>query len=69
MGTFRIGLGTYSSSAGWEVISDTGTSFIAGPTAIVQQLARQVNATVVIVFYRTTLINVPFNNSHPHWTN
>jgi len=40
-----IAAGTYSSSAGWEVISDTGTSFIGGPQGIVGQMATAVGAT------------------------
>jgi len=41
----QIGVGSYSSSAGWEVISDTGTSFIGGPQTIVDNMARQAGAT------------------------
>jgi hypothetical protein len=40
-----INFGTYSSSAGWEVISDTGTSLIGGPQAVVQSMAQVVGAT------------------------
>jgi hypothetical protein len=40
----QVGLGSYSSSAGWEVISDTGTSFIGGPQTPVDSLARQAGA-------------------------
>uniref|UniRef100_A0A914WZ96 Peptidase A1 domain-containing protein n=1 Tax=Plectus sambesii TaxID=2011161 RepID=A0A914WZ96_9BILA len=45
---FRMGgvsSGSYSSGAGWEVISDTGTSFIGAPLSIVTQLASVVGAT------------------------
>uniref|UniRef100_A0A914EHS5 Peptidase A1 domain-containing protein n=1 Tax=Acrobeloides nanus TaxID=290746 RepID=A0A914EHS5_9BILA len=41
----QVGVGSYSSSAGWDVISDTGTSFIGGPHAITDALAKQVGAT------------------------
>jgi hypothetical protein len=41
----QVGVGSYSSSAGWDVISDTGTSFIGGPQAITDALAKQVGAT------------------------
>jgi hypothetical protein len=47
---FSIGAGTYSSTAASDVISDTGTSFLGGPTAIVSNLARQVGATVRILY-------------------
>jgi len=40
-----IGVGSYSSNKGWDVISDTGTSFIGGPQAITDALAKQVGAT------------------------
>jgi len=40
-----IAAGTYSSSTGWQVISDTGTSFIGGMQAIVRGLATAVGAT------------------------
>jgi hypothetical protein len=40
----NIGIGSYNSNTAQDVISDTGTSFIGGPTAIVQRLAAQVNA-------------------------
>jgi hypothetical protein len=41
----QIGLGSYLSSAGWDVISDTGTSFIGGPQNVVDAMARQAGAT------------------------
>jgi len=41
----QIGMGSYSSNAGWEVISDTGTSFIGGPQGITDNLARAAGAT------------------------
>ena len=40
-----IGVGTYTSSTGWDVISDTGTSFIGGPQANTDAMARVVGAT------------------------
>uniref|UniRef100_A0A914WFT9 Peptidase A1 domain-containing protein n=1 Tax=Plectus sambesii TaxID=2011161 RepID=A0A914WFT9_9BILA len=40
-----ISVGHVSLSQGWQVISDTGTSFIGGPAAIIQQLAKEVGAT------------------------
>uniref|UniRef100_A0A7E4UWB0 Peptidase A1 domain-containing protein n=1 Tax=Panagrellus redivivus TaxID=6233 RepID=A0A7E4UWB0_PANRE len=40
-----IGVGSYSSSTGWDVISDTGTSFIGGPQDVTDALAKAVGAT------------------------
>jgi hypothetical protein len=40
-----ISVGSYSSKTGWDVISDTGTSFIGGPQTITDALAKQVGAT------------------------
>jgi len=40
-----IAVGTFTSSTGWEVISDTGTSFIGGIPATVRSLATAVGAT------------------------
>jgi hypothetical protein len=40
-----IGAGSYSSSKGWDVISDTGTSFIGGPQTITDAIAAVVGAT------------------------
>ncbi|TKR70209.1 hypothetical protein L596_022260 [Steinernema carpocapsae] len=37
--------GSYSSSQGWDVISDTGTSFIAAPTDVANGIAQAVGAT------------------------
>jgi hypothetical protein len=39
-----IGIGSYSSSQGWDVISDTGTSFIGGPQEITDAMANAVGA-------------------------
>jgi len=40
-----IEVGTFTSSTGWEVISDTGTSFIGGIPATVRSMATAVGAT------------------------
>jgi hypothetical protein len=40
-----IAVGTFTSSTGWEVISDTGTSFIGGIPATVRSMATAVGAT------------------------
>jgi len=40
----KIGAGSYSSSSGWEVISDTGTSFVGGPQSVIRGLANAVHA-------------------------
>ncbi|CAJ0582857.1 unnamed protein product, partial [Mesorhabditis spiculigera] len=37
--------GSYSSTKGWQVISDTGTSFIGAPTGIADGIAKQLGAT------------------------
>lgn len=42
--------GSYSSNKGWEVISDTGTSFIGGPGAIIEGLATALGGEVYIYF-------------------
>ncbi|ETN79053.1 eukaryotic aspartyl protease [Necator americanus] len=39
-----VSAGSYKSTNGWEVISDTGTSFIYAPSAIVFKLAEALNA-------------------------
>jgi hypothetical protein len=39
-----IAVGTFTSSTGWEVISDTGTSFIGGIPATVRSMATAVGA-------------------------
>jgi len=39
-----VSVGSYVNNAGWEVISDTGTSLIGGPSGPVDQMARAVNA-------------------------
>ncbi|VDK49226.1 unnamed protein product [Anisakis simplex] len=41
----RIASGNYSNANGWEVISDTGTSFIGGPTNVIKKLADEINGT------------------------
>ncbi|KAE9555298.1 hypothetical protein FO519_001457 [Halicephalobus sp. NKZ332] len=38
----KIGVESYSSSEGWDVISDTGTSFIGGPWDVTMSLAHTV---------------------------
>jgi hypothetical protein len=40
-----IGVGTYTSSKGWDVISDTGTSFLGGPQTVTDAMAQAVGAT------------------------
>jgi len=40
-----ISVGSYTSTTGWDVISDTGTSFLGGPQALTDALAKQVGAT------------------------
>jgi len=40
-----ISVGSYSSKTGWDVISDTGTSFLGGPQTITDAMAKQVKAT------------------------
>ncbi|CAJ0939248.1 unnamed protein product, partial [Mesorhabditis belari] len=37
--------GSYSSTKGWQVISDTGTSFLGAPTAVSDGIAKAVGAT------------------------
>ncbi|TKR70594.1 hypothetical protein L596_022599 [Steinernema carpocapsae] len=37
--------GSYSSSQGWDVISDTGTSFIIGPSDVIDEIANAIGAT------------------------
>ncbi|KHJ94565.1 eukaryotic aspartyl protease [Oesophagostomum dentatum] len=39
-----IGMGSYTSSKVYEVISDTGTSFIGGPKSVTDELAKQAGA-------------------------
>lgn len=39
-----IGAGTFKSKASYEVISDTGTSFIGGPKSVTDRLAKAVGA-------------------------
>lgn len=42
-----IAAGSYSSKKGWDVISDTGTSFIGGPSSIVQGVATALGGEVI----------------------
>ncbi|EPB73745.1 eukaryotic aspartyl protease [Ancylostoma ceylanicum] len=39
-----VSIGKFSSTAGWEVISDTGTSLIHAPTAIADAIAKEYGA-------------------------
>jgi hypothetical protein len=39
-----IGVGSFSSNAGWDVISDTGTSFIGGPQDVIDSIGQAVGA-------------------------
>jgi hypothetical protein len=39
-----IGVGSFSSNAGWDVISDTGTSFIGGPQDVISSIGQAVGA-------------------------
>uniref|UniRef100_F1L3I0 Aspartic protease 6 n=1 Tax=Ascaris suum TaxID=6253 RepID=F1L3I0_ASCSU len=41
-----VGAGNYLSTKGWEVITDTGTSFVGGPKYILNNIAAELNATV-----------------------
>jgi len=41
----KIGVNSYSSSKGWDVISDTGTSFMGGPQDVTDAIANAVGAT------------------------
>uniref|UniRef100_F1L5L9 Aspartic protease 6 n=1 Tax=Ascaris suum TaxID=6253 RepID=F1L5L9_ASCSU len=40
-----VGAGNYLSTKGWEVITDTGTSFVGGPKYILNNIAAELNAT------------------------
>ncbi|KAI6220679.1 Aspartic protease [Aphelenchoides fujianensis] len=40
-----VKIGGYSNESGWDVISDTGTSFIGAPQVIADQIAAQAGAT------------------------
>ncbi|KAK0422184.1 hypothetical protein QR680_007418 [Steinernema hermaphroditum] len=40
-----VSAGSFSSEQGWEVISDTGTSFVGGPRHIIDEIAKSVGAT------------------------
>ncbi|VDL78459.1 unnamed protein product [Nippostrongylus brasiliensis] len=42
-----IGIGDYKTDKTYEVISDTGTSFIGGPKSVTDKLARTIGATYV----------------------
>ncbi|CAB3397940.1 unnamed protein product [Caenorhabditis bovis] len=41
----KFSLGSYSNSKKYQVISDTGTSFLGGPKAVIQGLANELGAT------------------------
>uniref|UniRef100_A0A914YJA6 Peptidase A1 domain-containing protein n=1 Tax=Panagrolaimus superbus TaxID=310955 RepID=A0A914YJA6_9BILA len=36
-----VSVGSYSSNEGWEVTSDTGTSFIGGPATVIDSMAKE----------------------------
>jgi hypothetical protein len=40
-----VSLGSYSDNKGWQVISDTGTSFLGGPDGVIDKLAKAAGAT------------------------
>jgi hypothetical protein len=40
-----VSSGSYSSNKGWQVISDTGTSFLGGPDGVISNLAKAAGAT------------------------
>ncbi|KIH54661.1 hypothetical protein ANCDUO_15192, partial [Ancylostoma duodenale] len=39
-----VSTGSYSTSIGWYAESDTGSSFIRGPTAIISAIAKELGA-------------------------
>jgi len=41
-----VSSGSYSSTKGWQVISDTGTSFLGGPDGVIAGLAKAAGATL-----------------------
>jgi hypothetical protein len=42
---FSFSIGSISQQRTWQVISDSGTSWIIGPTAFIEQIVRAINAT------------------------
>lgn len=64
-----VGLGTYKNTKNYNVISDTGTSFIGGPKTVTDQLATAAGAKVCqeakkLVPWRLAVINfLPFQYS------
>ncbi|CAI4225350.1 unnamed protein product [Auanema sp. JU1783] len=57
-----IGSGNYKSSKGWQVISDTGTSLIGGPKAVIAGIANAVGATFVADY---DMYSLPCNATIP----
>ena len=45
-----IGGGSYTSTRGWDVMSDTGQSFIGGPSSIVEGVATALGGEVIFFF-------------------
>jgi hypothetical protein len=39
-----VSIGTYSQTASWRAISDTGTTLIYGPPAVISAFAAQIGA-------------------------
>ncbi|KIH63492.1 eukaryotic aspartyl protease [Ancylostoma duodenale] len=55
-----VSIGNFYDKSGWEVISDTGTSFIGAPTRIADAIAKAAGARVTEV---SMLSFVPFKNA------